>query len=221
MSYKYENIELMPEIFSDLMLKLFSNKQFTREECIGTVTKYHIEHGGKCEKRSYIATFKRSTIQLRQKGYDITNLAYGVWRINKEYNGFTTYYETKNNTNSFIATSEMNEIQETIGSGDETIYVYYYPVYKRYALSKGDECWYCKVGMTKKNYWDRIYSQAGTCFPEEPFVGLIIKCNDAHKLEQTIHNILKMKNKWVETAPGTEWFITSPLEVRKIYESII
>ena len=212
--YKYKNIELFPEVFADLMIQLFSIKPFKRNDCIDTIVEYHKQNGGKCEKRSYTNSFKSATRLLREKGYDLQNPAHGTWQINKQYDGYDPY------RNKF-AVETSDDIQREIGTGKETIYVYYYPVYKKYAQLKGQSEWYCKVGMTTRNIWDRIYSQAGTAFPEEPFVALTIKCDDAHMLEQTIHNALKLRNKWLETAPGTEWFITSPEGVENIYNSIV
>ena len=217
-NYRYLGVELIPEIFAELIVLLFSGKQFSRQECINTVVDYHKNNGGICNYKSYVSQFKKASLTLRKKGYSLDNVSYGVWRLNdtnKTYDGFW------GDSDKQTINSEFAENTKEIGSGDETIYVYYYPTYRKYALLKGESMWYCKVGMTTKNLWDRIYSQSTTCFPEEPFVALIIKCNDAHKLEQTIHNILKMKNKWIENAPGKEWFLTSPDEVKKIYESIL
>lgn len=219
MSYKYENIELMPEIFAELLLQLFHNKQFKRQEAIDEIKKYHLFNGGTCDRKSYIETFKRATMMLRKKGYDVTNPSYGIWRIGDVSDGFVSYRDAiAMQINNSL--TEVIDTQEEIGDGDEVVYVYYYPVYKKYALMQRQNCWHCKVGMTTKTVWDRIYPQSSTGFPEEPVVGLIIKCFDARTLEQIIHNILKRKNKWIEKAPGKEWFITSPSEVKSIYESI-
>ena len=40
-------------------------------------------------------------------------------------------------------------------------------------------------------------------------------------LEQTIHNILKLRGQHKEESPGTEWFMTSPNEVANIYQVIM
>ncbi len=218
MLYKYENIELMPEIFAELLLQLFPNKQFKRQEAIDKIIKYHLFNGGTCDKKTYIDAFKCATLMLRKKGYDVTNPSYGIWRIGDVSDGFVSYRDAIAMKSNSL--TEVIDTQEEIGNGDEAVYVYYYPVYKKYALMHRQKCWYCKVGMTTKTVWDRIYPQSSTGFPEEPVVALIIRCFDAHKWEQTIHNILKMKNKWIKNAPGKEWFITSPSEVKSIYESI-
>lgn len=214
--YKYRAVELTPTVFADLMLLLFSSSSFTRDQCISSVMMYHTSNGGKCGKREYISVFKKATIILRKDGYALDNPAYGVWIISKHYDGFDSYFKKKQGAVEDNCDFSESDTCLELGDGEETIYLYYYPCYRKFANMKGHTVWPCKVGMTTKNVWDRIYSQAATCFPEEPFIALIIHCDDAHKLEQTIHNVLKMNGKWIEDAPGKEWFMISPEEVKSI-----
>jgi len=48
-----------------------------------------------------------------------------------------------------------------------------------------------------------------------------MKCENSLLLESALHNILKLRNRWIENAPGTEWFITSPEEVESFYRLIV
>ena len=213
--YRYSKVELSPEIMMELIVLLYKGRQFSRDECISTVVEYHMQHGGVCNHKSYVSAFKHATQKLRAKGYALTNVAYGVWRLNDDVQAYDSYWNRSTNNNV------SGDTQVEIGRGCETVYVYYYPIYRRFALLNNKSVWFCKIGMTTKNLWDRIYSQAATCFPEEPVVALIIKCDDAHTLEYNIHKVLKKKNQWVENAPGKEWFLTSPDEIKEIYRSII
>ena len=214
-SYRYRNVELTPAIMAELIVLLYSGKQFSRSDCIETVVKYHLDNGGICNHKTYMSTFKRATTLLRNNNCSLENVGYGIWRFNNEIEPYVSYW---NKPGKYEVD---NEKIEEIGSGNETIYVYYYPTYRKFALLTGNTSWYCKVGMTTKNLWDRIYSQSSTCFPEEPLVALTIRCPDARHLESILHNILKMKNKWIETAPGKEWFLTSPEEIKEIYQTIV
>ena len=108
-------------------------------------------------------------------------------------------------------------IDEELGVGSGTVYVYYYEVYKERALLKGQTIWECKVGMTDRNAMDRIFSQAGTAYPEYPHVAMLIKCLSAKEMEAALHSILKLRGRWIENAPGTEWFLTSPMEIKDLY----
>ena len=63
----------------------------------------------------------------------------------------------------------------------------------------------------------RIFSQTGTAYPEYPHVALLIKCPSAREMEDALHSILKLRGKWLENAPGSEWFLTSPDEIKDLY----
>ena len=110
--------------------------------------------------------------------------------------------------------------ERTIGSGNSSVYLYYYPQYRENAESKGEQVWACKIGKTIHNEADgRIRSQA-TGLPERPMIGLHIKTDRPKKIEDIIHDILKVRGKHIEEAPGREWFLTSPSEVEEIYNFI-
>ena len=81
--------------------------------------------------------------------------------------------------------------------------------------------WPCKIGRTDCDPIQRIIGQAGTCYPELPHVALIIYCDDSNALETAFHNIMKVKGRWMADAPGKEWFMTSPDELKAIYTSVL
>ena len=107
----------------------------------------------------------------------------------------------------------------TVGSGKQSVYLYYFPAYKRLAKLQNQEVWPCKIGKTRYDAVSRIRSQVRTALPEYPKVGLIIKTDKLRLMENTIQNILKLQGKHKQDAPGTEWFITSPSEVEQIYKN--
>ena len=110
--------------------------------------------------------------------------------------------------------------ERTIGSGNSSVYLYYYPQYRESSESKGEKVWECKIGRTIHGEADgRIRGQA-TGLPENPKSGLHIKTNKQEKIERIIHDILKVRGKHIEEAPGREWFLTSPSEVEEIYNFI-
>ena len=115
--------------------------------------------------------------------------------------------------------------EDTIGSGRNSVYLYYDQQKRDSAESKGENIWECKIGMTIQELHIRIYQQAGTAVPAERLkIGLRIKIDKSkkmvEKIEGIIHDILKVRGKHIEEAPGTEWFLTSPSEVKKIYTFI-
>ena len=80
--------------------------------------------------------------------------------------------------------------------------------------------WPCKVGMTTSSITNRILSQSSTALPEYPHVALVIKTEDARKLETMLHNCLRYKKAETENAPGNEWFTSNPAEIKQIYLSM-
>lgn len=112
------------------------------------------------------------------------------------------------------------EAEMIIGSGKSSIYLYYYPQYQESAESKGEKVWACKIGRTIRDTAEgRVRAQA-TGLPENPMIGLHIQTDNPHEIERIIHNILKVRGKHVDEAPGREWFVPSPSEVKAIYKFI-
>ena len=56
--------------------------------------------------------------------------------------------------------------------------------------------------------------------PEDVVVGLIIKTDDYVDVEKRIQNVLVAENRKGDS-PGKEWFLTSPNEVKRIYEALL
>lgn len=120
---------------------------------------------------------------------------------------------------NMIPNSDLDP-ERTIGSGNSSVYLYYYLQYRESAESKGEKVWACKIGRTIHGEADtRIRFQA-TALPESPKIGLHIKTDKEEKIERIIHDILKVRGKHIEEAPGREWFVTSPSEVKEIYNFI-
>ena len=112
------------------------------------------------------------------------------------------------------------EPERTIGSGNSSVYLYYYPQYQESAEAKGEKVWECKIGRTMHGEADgRIRGQA-TGLPENPKIGLHIKTDKEAEIERIIHDILKVRGKHKDDTPGREWFLTSPSEVEEIYKFI-
>lgn len=214
--YIYKNIELTPNVFADVMIYLFNGKQFKRQAAIDKIVAYHIDHEGISHRDKYTDTFKKAAQSLANSSA-LTNVGYGSWRLRiDDTNTVIEKIETeeKPNRTSF-------NIDEILGEGEGTVYVYYYEVYKERALLKGQTLWECKVGMTDRNAMDRIFSQAGTAYPEYPHVATLIKCLSARDMESALHSILKLRRRWIDNAPGTEWFMTSPEEIKELYYLIM
>lgn len=211
--YKYAGVELTPNVFAELLILLFDGKQFKRTTAIETITQYHQRHGGVLEKKEYVSVFKKACLNLSKSG--LTNIGYGTWRLNYQ----VKEVEIVSENDEYDAVEYSAD--KTIGTGEKSVYVYYYDTYKKYAEACGKCIWECKIGRTDKDPLQRVFGQAGTCYPELPHIALIIKCDNSSQLELALHNILKIRNQWIEGAPGTEWFLTSPTEVENLYSMVV
>lgn len=214
--YEYERVKLFPNIFKELLILLFDGKQFTRQAAISTISAYHVEHGGIIEEgRNLVSAFKKATQDLQKIDAGLVNKGYGTWEL---------HYKIKE-TIDIVEEKQKNEdrflFDESIGEGNNAVYIYYYDIYKSFAEIKGEKYWPCKVGRTDRDPIQRILGQAGTCYPELPHIALIINCDDSSALELALHGILKFQNKWIKDAPGTEWFMTSPEEIKNYYLNIL
>ena len=195
------------------MIDLFDGKQFTRQDAVNIVTRYHTDHGGILQKPTYIPTFKKTSLLMRNEG--LVKAGYGVWRLNYKKNQIEIMPAAKKDIiPAYTADKE-------IGSGKKSIYVYYYDNYKELASLKNSKIWECKVGRTDVDPISRVVGQAGTCYPEMPHIALVIYCDDSNLLEKAIHDVLRLRNRWLIVSTGKEWFLTSPEEVEEIYNSII
>ena len=112
--------------------------------------------------------------------------------------------------------------EKTLGTGWNSVYLYYDQQERDAAESKGENVWACKIGRTLNELHTRIYQQVSTVLPAKRLrIGLHIKTDKHEKIERVVHDILKIQGKHIEEAPGTEWFLTSPSEVEGIYNFIV
>lgn len=156
-NYLYSNLELTPNVFAHIAMSLCRGTQRSRGDVITGVVVYHQTHGGITAGNEYISTFKKATKILRNKGL-LKNLGYGQWLFKSEAN------ETSLELDSYVTKEEDSQIpiDETLGTGNETVYVYYYDAYRQLAETRGQKHWPCKVGMTSQQTISRIFSQTGT-----------------------------------------------------------
>ena len=210
--YKYEGIELTPNIFAELLIQFFDGKQFKRQTAIDIIVSFHKENGGLTAKNEYVSVFKKACQRLLKNG--LINVGYGTWRLNYKVPEI-----------EIVKDSIKEEIEYTadkiIGEGENAVYVYYYDAYMKLAKTKGEDSWECKVGRTDREPLQRVLGQAGTCYPEFPHIALLLLCDNSSILEAALHNALKLRGKHIENAPGSEWFNTTPKEVEDLYIALM
>ena len=203
--YQYFRKHLTPRIARELILELFAGDIVQRQKIIRRVDEVHRERGGQPPTAKVHHPAEHALSSMKQIGL-ANNPKHGHWSI----------FSKKGSGNSPDSGDEW-----IIGAGKSPVYVYYYPTYRLFAESEGEQVWACKIGKVGYDERRRVESQSGTSMPEAPKIGLTIKTDDPDRLEQTIHNILKFRGRHKEESLGTEWFITSPNEVANIYQVIM
>ena len=181
----YVGKRLVFSIARELILELFKGKSNVRKrDIISKIDTVHKSRGGlKHEKKVHPVT---DALNSLKKNGQANNLKKGYWDI-------------------FAEESKVNDDKGCV-------YVYYYPTYKEQATSKGEERWPCKIGYTESSDpKDRIAEQV-TGMPEAPQTEIVMYTENPQHIERIIHSILKLKerNRHIQEAPGSEWFLISP-----------
>ncbi len=112
----------------------------------------------------------------------------------------------------------LSKSERTIGSGRNSVYLYYYQWDRDSAESKGQSVWECKIGKTTRPLQKRLREQATD--PENFKIGLHIKTDKPKETEDIIKDTLKERKKHLCESLRTEWFRTNPSEVEEIYNFI-
>jgi len=207
--YEYVEKSLTPKIAQHLILELFAGQTVQKQEIMRIVDETHHERGGLPARAKFPPVPMALTNMKRERL--VENPSQGYWLIPSTTQEDDGVDSEPNNLDL--------EPEKIIGSGKQSVYLYYYPAYRRLAELRGEEVWTCKIGKARNDPLIRISSQTRTALPEYPTVGLIIKTNEFTLMETTIQNILKLQGKHMLDAPGREWFLTSPSEVETGYEN--
>ena len=205
--YKYFDKRLTPKMARELILDLCAGQTLPKKDIVRKVDNTHVEHGGRtAETKVHPVT---NALNHLKKMSLADNVDTGIWRIDAEADD-----EAIDDVDD-----ESNDGVRQIGSGNNSVYVYYYPTYKHHAELRGEETWPCKIGRSEyQNPIHRILEQAGTGMPEKPEIALVIQTNVPVEVEKAIHRLLDRDH--MSDASGTEWFITNPNRVEEIYEII-
>ncbi len=108
----------------------------------------------------------------------------------------------------------ITEGARRMGRGSERVYAYTFSSYQR---SIGP--YPIKVGMTRgSSAVRRIAAQTGASNAETPILLLEISCENAARLERSLHS--RLKSRHISDVPGKEWFRTTPAEITRHLRAI-
>ena len=212
--YEYVGESLTPRIAQHLIIELFTGQTVQKQEMMRVVAETHRERGGLSSRARIHDPVTLALSKMKREGRaNNPNPGEGNWFIPSSPEG-------GEGVDDESVSSEETDLdsERIVGSGKGSVYLYYFPAYKRLAELQGEDVWACKIGKSRYDAIDRVRSQTRTALPEYPKVGLIIKTDELRLMETTIQNILKLQGKQKQDAPGTEWFVTSPNEVEQVYE---
>ena len=207
--YKYFEKPLTLKMARELIQELFAGQTVQKQEIMRVVVEKHLERGG-------LPATARSNNPVTLA---LWHLKRGGQANNPSEDNWLTLSSPQDDDS---VNSERDNLvpKRTIGSGKQSVYLYYYPAYQILAGLQDEEVWACKIGRSRSGAISRIRSQTRTALPEFPKVGLIIKTDESGLMEKAIQYILRLQGKQKQDAPGNEWFITSPSEVEQVYENI-
>lgn len=206
--YKYRGKSLTGVVASDLILELFDGQTDVPFKSIKEkVEAQHIHRGGLEQTSEKALPVTNGLGRLKRKDL-ANNPEKGYWTINRH--GFKENLSVK---------PEKEEDILIVGEGESVVYLYYFPTYRSYAESTGKDSYPCKVGRTDGGVDIRINSQVETALPEEPVIGLIIQTDNPIGMEKQVHDLLDIAGFRKKDAPGKEWFVTNPDQVKSFYEA--
>ena len=219
-TYKYAKEELSARIFADILVCLFDKNTFTSDMAVQQVVDYHTSHGGKILQKDYTCLFFY-LVNGPLSGYVLT-LDENRYRLDYASDDFSYDMDVEIEEPDFNKwNAELNTYTKAcdrvVGRGHGSVYVYYYDIYQKYFTENGSDIWPCKIGMSTGDALKRIVAQTGTAYPEWPHVALIIRTDKPRELEMLLHAVLKLQNRYMDNAPGKEWFMTRPDLIEQIY----
>ena len=198
-NYEYVGKPLTEKIARELIIEIFSGKTgIQKQEIRRVVDETHTKRGGSLSTNEMHPV--SGVLSVMKKQGLANNPTRGKWSI-------------LSNRNVHPNGPFDLDAARTLGNGENSVYLSYYPAYRCLAEHERKEFWACKIGS--------VELQACPEMPEPPEISLIFKTNDPENLQQTLHSILKFRGKQIADAPGKEWFMTSPSEVEGIYKSLV
>lgn len=219
--YPFKGIPLTTSVARHhVPILLQDGKPHKRVDIIRRMEEAHAEQGG--VPGNGLAPFKKAIVTLMDGGRVVKRMD-GFYQISLD----SGTADRENETPPQIAepTTDVTDNSvcgpaRIVGSGAESVYVYYNENDERLARLEGRDFWDCKVGFTAGNVTTRILGQGPqTSMARLPKVGLIIKTDDAKGLERTLHFALDDAGARIEEAPGNEWFTTSPERIAAWWEA--
>lgn len=219
--YEFEGLALTGAILRDQILERWAGQSGRRRLIVSDCLEDHIRRGGlppNARDFEHSSAVTRAFQTLEKDGSARQIPGHGQWEILVPEGAEAVEVQEEPEEEPEV------EAEIELGEGSRKVYAFYYPTYRAYAETSGEERWPIKIGRTRtedRTVRSRVEEQIRkTAIPELPVVGLIIHCDDSSNLEKGIHSVLRVRGQNVKDATGDEWFLTSVAEVVELAESI-
>jgi hypothetical protein len=214
-AYRFARYVVLPELRQQA--ESFGDEPFLLREKVATIIAMHLTQEQRGEFVPYAKAeggepFDKSVrwfvyVLVTELG-EYTNIGRGYFR---------------NKTAEDVDVDAAAAVDAAIDGGDEDagefdgwIYAFSFP-----AIKKQGADFPIKIGKTVGDVDARVADQAkGSAMFEQPEVVGSWQVKRIGPTEYAIHNVLKARGKWIETAPGREWFMTNVDEVASILQFI-
>ena len=193
-NYKYEN-QYFTQMAAVHILDRYIAGRFKTAEIIKRVCSYHERHGGMLTDSDDLERRVRNALDSLSLSGRAVEEPQDFWIL-------------------------PPDDQRIFGNGENWVYLYYFDHHKRGAVSQGKDVWHCKIGSTHRHPEARI-RELIRGYPTTPTIALLFRTDKHEVLEKTIHRILELRGKHIESAQGDEWFRTNPDIVLEIYDFVI
>lgn len=200
-----------------------------RDELAKRVLERHLKEGGTRGQQSPQMIVKKALGYLREDNKVEKADGFGRWRLlikNGDLQGPSISNEEfqeslEDEDDPYDQTIVPDGVQlepKKLGSGSESVYLYYHPNDYELAQLKGQNAWECKIGKTENaDPIKRIFGQgAKTARSRPPVIALILLTDDCAALERALHASLRLLDAQVDSE-GQEWFTTSPHRIELWY----
>ena len=217
MSSSHLGLPLTPKVARKIIVELFEPQpQWATKALIEKVPQEHRQRDGIDGKDTIKNVINKALGYLKEDGC-IQRKGYGVW----EWIGAgPDAGDLAPAPLSAVLPDDKIKIEQTLGEGPESVYVYYYDTDRELANFKGHPTWECKIGNAGEPV-SRILSQTKTSRHTLPVIALAIRSDDAEGLERLIHRLLRRAGLWKNNDDcGDEWFMTNPEQVAVCYSGL-
>ena len=125
--YEYVETPLTPGIARKLIVELFAGRTVQKQEIVRIVDETHLERGGMPPKAKRLHPVTMALSKMKREG-QAKNPRQGHWFIFLTPQDDDNVDSERNNLDS-----ENLDPEKTIGSGKQSVYLYYYPAYRHLA----------------------------------------------------------------------------------------